>query len=185
MPGVNTKNKVYIDEELFVRIQNGDKDAFKQLYETSYRPLYAFFLSITQNSEDAQDLLQDTYLNIYQKSHMYKKEGKPMAWMMTIGKNLFLMKYRKEKEKIPVAPEELENLIDLSPIGNVENRLLLEMMFKELSDEEREIIIMHDVAGMKFREIAHVVDKPVGTVLARYNRSIHKLQKKYSEEVKL
>ena len=108
-----------------------------------------------------------------------------MAWMMTIGKNLFLMKYRKEKEKIPVAPEELENLIDLSPIGNVENRLLLEMMFKELSDEEREIIIMHDVAGMKFREIAHVVDKPVGTVLARYNRSIHKLQKKYSEEVKL
>lgn len=185
MPGVTSKNKVYIDEELLIRIQNGDKDAFKELYEVSYRPLYAFLLSLTQNSEDARDLLQDTYLKIYQNSQMYKKEGKPMAWMMKIGKNLFLMKYRKEKEQISVAPEELENVLDLSSIGNIENRILIEMMFKELSGEEREIIIMHDVAGMKFREISQVVDKPVGTVLARYNRSIHRLQKKYAGEVKL
>lgn len=185
MPGINPKNKVYIDEELFLRIQNGDKDAFRELYEASYRPLYAFLLSFTRNSEDAKDLLQDTYLRIYQKSYMYQKEGNPMAWMMKIGRNLFLMKCRKNKEKVNVDSEELENMPDLSQIENAENRLLLEMMFMELSDREREIIILHDVAGMKFREIAQIVDKPVGTVLARYNRCIHRLQKKYAEEVRL
>lgn len=180
MHGGQLKKKVYIDEELFGRIQNGEKDAFKELYEASYKPLYAFLLSLTQNSEDAQDLLQDTYLQVYQKCHLYKKEGNPMAWIMKIGKNLFLMKYRKEKDKKFVCYEDMENELGFAQIGDVENKILLETMFMELSDEDREIIIMHDVSGLKFKEIALVAEKPVGTVLARYNRSIRKLQKKYA-----
>lgn len=175
-----SKKKVYIDEELFERIRRGDKDAFRELYEASYKPLYAFLLSLTQNSEDAQDLLQDTYVQIYQKCHLYKKEGNPMAWIMKVAKNLFLMKYRKEKEKQFVCYEDMENELGFAQIGDVDNKLLLETMFSELSQEDREIIIMHDVSGMKFKEIALVADKPIGTVLARYNRSIRKLQKKFS-----
>ena len=174
------KKKVHIDEELFDRIQKGEKDAFKELYEASYKPLYAFLLSLTQNSEDAQDLLQDTYVQIYQKCHLYKKEGNPMAWMMKVAKNLFLMKYRKEKERQFVCYEDMENELGFAQISDVDNRILLETMFSELSPEDREIIIMHDVSGMKFKEIALVADKPIGTVLARYNRSIRKLQKEFS-----
>ena len=94
------KRKVYIDERLFERIRQGEQDAFRELYEVSYRPLYAFLLSHTMNSEDAQDLLQDTYIQIYNNSHMYKEQGNPMAWMMKIAKNLFLMKCRKDKGSI-------------------------------------------------------------------------------------
>lgn len=179
-----TKKKVYIDEEVFDRIQRGDKDAFKELYEASYKPLYAFLLSFTQNSEDAQDLLQDTYVLIYQKAGMYQKRGNPMAWMMKIAKNLFLMKYRNEKEKKFVCYEDMEKELGFAQIGDVENRLLLEKMFAELSREDREIIIMHDVSGLKFKEIASILEKPMGTVLARYNRNIRKLRKKYEEEVR-
>lgn len=50
-----SKKKIYIDEGLFERILQGEQDAFKELYELTYRPLYAFLLSLTQNSEDAQD----------------------------------------------------------------------------------------------------------------------------------
>ena len=53
-------------------------------------------------------------------------------------------------------------------------------MFAQLSQEDRELIIMHDLSGMKFKEIAALVEKPLGTVLARYNRSIRKLQKEFS-----
>lgn len=173
------KKKVYIDEELFERIRGGEKDAFKELYEVSYKPLYAFLISLTQNAEDAQDLMQDTYLQIYQKSHLYKKEGNPMAWMMKIAKNLFLMKCRKEKDTQFLCYEDMENELGFGQIGDVENRLLLETMFSELSHEDREIIILHDVSGMKFKEIALIIDKPMGTVLARYNRNIRKLQKKF------
>ena len=175
-----SKKKVYIDEELFERIRRGDKDAFRELYEASYRPLYAFLLSFTQNSDDAQDLLQDTYIQIHKNCHLYGKTGNPMAWRMKIAKNLFLMKYRKDKVRQFVNYEEMENELGFAQIEDVENRILLEKMFSELSQEDRELIIMHDVSGMKFKEIAELVEKPLGTVLARYNRSIRKLQKEFS-----
>ena len=180
MHNEQVKKKVYIDEELFDLIRKGDKYAFRQLYEVSYKPLYAFLLSLTQNAEDAQDLLQDTYVQIYQKSYLYHKEGNPMAWIMKIAKNLFLMKYRKEKEKKFVCYEDMEEELGFSQIEDVHNKVLLESMFSELSQEDRDIIIMHDVSGLKFKDIAQFTGKPVGTVLARYNRNIRKLQKKFS-----
>ncbi|MDD5994661.1 MAG: sigma factor-like helix-turn-helix DNA-binding protein [Clostridiales bacterium] len=76
----------------------------------------------------------------------------------------------------------MENELGFAQINDVENKLLLETMFSELSGEDRKIIIMHDVGGLTFREIAGVLGKSMGTVLARYNRNIRKLQKKYSKE---
>lgn len=171
------KKKVHIDEALFGRISNGDQEAFRELYELSYKPLYAFLLSLTQSAEDAQDLLQDTFIQIYNHSHQYKNKGNPMAWMMKIGKNLFLMQYRKNATRQCTSYEELENVLGLDQIQNVEDRILLEKVFSDVSSEDREIIVMHVVAGLKFREIAQVTGKPVGTILARYNRSMKKLQK--------
>lgn len=176
----NSKKKVYIDEELFKQIRMGDQDAFRELYEVSYKPLYAFLLSLTQNADDAQDLLQDTYIQIHKNCHMYEQNGNPMAWIMKVGKNLFLMKYRKDRVRQFVNYEDMENELGFAQIEDVDNRILLEKMFAQLSQEDRELIIMHDLSGMKFKEIAALVEKPLGTVLARYNRSIRKLQKEFS-----
>lgn len=175
------KKKVYIDEGIFERILLGEQDAFRELYEVSYRPLYAFLLSLTQNSEDAQDLLQDTYIQIRAKCHLYKHQGNPMAWMMKIGKNLFLMKCRKEEKRQSISYEEMEQELGFEDLSNADNRLLLEKMFSVLSEEERNIIIMRDVNGLKHREIAKLLEKPVGTILAKYNRGIRKLQKEFCE----
>lgn len=175
------KQKVYIDEGLFERIHHGDQDAFRELYELSYKPLYAFLLSLTQNSEDAKDLLQDTFLQIQVSCHLYKKPGNPMAWMMKISKNLFLMKYRRESTNIRMNYDDMENELGFENITNVENRVLLEKMFQILSLEEQRIIVMHDVSGLKYREIADVTGHPLGTVLAKYNRGIRKLQKEFSK----
>ena len=64
---------------------------------------------------------------------------------------------------------------------NAENRMMLEKMFEILSLDERNLIILHDVSGLKHKEIAELLDMPLGTVLARYNRSIRKLQKGFGE----
>lgn len=173
------KEKVYIDEELFEQIKEGNQDAFKELYEASYRPLYAFLLSLTQNAHDTQDLMQDTYIQIYKNCGQYKKQGNPMAWIMKVAKNLFLMKLRKDGVRQTDSYEELENVLGTDCIKNVENRILIEKMFEVLTFEERELIILHDVSGLKFKEIAMVLDKPIGTVLTRYNRSIKRLQKEF------
>lgn len=176
------KRKVYIDERLFERIRQGEQDAFRELYEVSYRPLYAFLLSHTMNSEDAQDLLQDTYIQIYNNSDMYKEQGNPMAWMMKIAKNLFLMKCRKDKEA-GLNYDDLENELGFEDMSSADNRMVLEKMFELLSVDDRNLIILHDVSGLKHREIAKLMDLPLGTVIARYNRGIRKLRKEFGEKL--
>lgn len=176
------KQKVYIEEQLFERICSGDQDAFRELYDISYKPLYAFLLSHTLNSEDAQDILQDTYIQIFKNCHKYQAQGNPMAWMMKIAKNLFLMKCRKEKEKT-VDFGEIENELGFDGISDSENRMVLNKMFSLLSEDDRNLIILHDVSGLKYREIAEMSDIPLGTVLARYNRSIRKLRKEFGERL--
>ncbi len=180
MQEVAVKRKVYIDKKLFERICQSDQDAFRELYELTYSPLYAFLLSYTLNAEDAKDLLQDTFIQVLNNCHLYREQGNPMAWMMTIAKNLFLMKCRKERMQ-GVNYEDVEYQLGFDDMTNVENRMVLEKMFEVLSLEDRNIIIMHDVSGLKHREIADMMDMPLGTVITRYNRGIRKLQKEFAE----
>lgn len=179
MQEVAAKRKVSIDKTLFERICQGDRDAFRELYELSYSPLYAFLLSYTLNAEDAQDLLQDTFIQVLNNCHLYREQGNPMAWMMTIAKNLFLMKRRKECMQ-SLNYEEVEYHLGFDDMTNVENRMVLEKIFEVLTLDDRNIIIMHDVSGLKHREIAEITGMPLGTVITRYNRGIRKLQKELS-----
>ncbi len=179
MQGTASKRKVSIEKQLFERIRFGDKDAFQELYELTYKPLYAFLLSYTLNREDAQDLLQDTFIQILKNCHQYQEQGNPMAWMMKIAKNLFLTKCRKEKPE-SLNLEEVEYDLGFDSMANVDNRMVLEKMFQILPEEDRNLIIMHDVSGLKHREIAEMMGMPLGTVLARYNRGIRKLQKEFN-----
>ncbi len=179
MQKATVKQKVYIDKKLLERICQGDQDAFRELYELSYSPLYAFLLSYTLNAEDAQDLLQDTFVQVFNNCHLYREQGNPMAWMMTIAKNLFLMKYRKERIQ-NVNYEDVEYQLGFEDMTNVENRVILEKMFEMLTLDDRNIIIMHDVSGLKHREIAEMTGMPLGTVITRYNRGIRKLQKEFA-----
>ena len=176
------KRKVHIDERLFERIRQGEQDAFRVLYEISYKPLYAFLLSYTQNAEDAKDLLQDTYIQVFKNCHMYHEKGNPMAWMMKIAKNLYLMQSR-EKKKAVINYEDMKDQLSFDNITNVDNRIVLEKMFELLSIEDRNLIIMHDIGGLTYREIAKLLALPLGTVLSRYHRVIRKLRKEFGEKL--
>ena len=174
------KKRVEIDEELFSKIEYGDEKAFEELYYLTYKPLYAFVLSLTLNKEDAEDILQETYLKVRGACHLYQKQGNPMAWMMKIAKNLYLMKLRKENKVQPAALEDYHELVASDQISAIEDRVLLEEMFQAISREDRDIIIMHVMMGMKHKEIAKIVQMPIGTVLSRYHRAMKLLKKKAS-----
>lgn len=181
------KKHVKISEDLFSRIAQGDNNAFEQLYYLTYKPLFAFLLSLTQNYADAEDLLQETYIKIRGASHLYQKQGNPMAWIMTIGKNLFLMKQRKEQHHQTDNLENYENTKTLAfeHIEKIEDRIFLQQLFQYISEEDRNIVLMHVSAGMKYKEIAKLINKPVGTVLSRYHRTmktLHKIADSFGKE---
>ncbi len=170
-----------IDETLFVRIGENDMAAFDELYHLTERSMYAFSISLTRNHDEATDLMQDMYMKILSSAHLYKPMGKPLAWMFTITKNLFYSKYRKEKKIISLEPEVIANDGNFAYVTDLEDKVVLQGVLARLTEEEREIVLLYAVTGMKHREIADSLDLKLSTVLSKYRRALHKL-KSFLEE---
>ncbi len=168
-------------EGLILAIADGNKNALAALYENTNTAVYGFSLSILKNTHDAQDVLQDTYIKIFANAKRYLPQGKPMAWIFTITRNLCLMKLRdgKKNDANPV-----EEMVDIGHDTReaLEDKLVLKKVIESLPSPEREIIVMHAVSGLKHREIADVLDIPLSTVLSKYSRTIKKLKLLLKEE---
>ena len=88
-----------LDEDLLRQVGEGSQDAFKQLYEKTDRTLYGFILSILRNPHDTEEVMQETYMKIWTSASGYQPQGKPLAWMFTIARNLCYMKFREQKHQ--------------------------------------------------------------------------------------
>lgn len=174
--GEQLQKGLEIDEKLIKRIAKGDMDAFDILYRQSERTLYAYVLSLTKDHETTLDIMQDTYVKLISAAHLYKPMGKPLAWIFTIAKNLFYQKLRKEKNVEHMDPTDLSDDKRFSYVTDIEDRLVLEGVLKLLTQEEREIIMLYAVSGMKHKEIAENLGLNLSTTLSKYHRALKKLR---------
>lgn len=94
-------------EEMIEAMGDGDMEAFHLFYQDTARPVYSFILSLTRNPQEAEDVMQDTYLTVWTKAGSYVPQGKPLAWVFTIARNLCYMRFREQKMKADVALEDL------------------------------------------------------------------------------
>lgn len=179
----NQKNRqLHIDEKLFEQIGNNNTAAFETLYRLTERTMYAYVLSITMNYEDAMDILQDTYLKIRSAAHLYKPMGKPLAWMFSIARNLHLSKMRLNQRTLDIGVVDLENSLKYSYVSEPEDKLVLQKALKILSEEERQIVLLYAVSGMKHKEIARIIGVPLSTALSKYHRALKKLKAHLKEK---
>ena len=171
-----------IDEGYFARIAEGDASAFAALYREAAPAVFAYALSVLKNRESAEDITQETFLKVRGAAHLYKKQGKPLAFLFTIARNLCLMQLRKARRVIPAEDPETLFAPEIWPAADAEDRLVLEEAFRVLGDTERQVILLHAVTGLKHREIASLLDLPLGTVLTGYHRGIRKLRRELEEK---
>ncbi len=173
------------DEKLLLRVAPGDKEAFQRLYQNTDKTKYGFILSILRNPQDAEEIMQETYLKIWTSAAGYKSQGKPLAWMFTIARNLCYMKFRDQKREADIGLSDLSEgeLGEFCPqIEDAADKMVLKAALHILNEEERQIVLLHTTAGMKHREIAADLEMPLATVLSKYNRAMKKLQKHLREE---
>ncbi len=162
------------------------------LYNTAYR--------MTRNAQDAEDLVQETYLKAYRYYDKFTEGTNLKAWLFRILKNTFINNYRKKQSRpltssftdiedafetqisdlrnghIP-SPEEdaLENVMD----EDVQKAL------DELSEDYRMVVLLADIEGFSYQEIAEILDIPPGTVMSRLYRARRKLEEqmlRYAQE---
>ena len=153
----------------------GDQDAIGQVYEHSRAAVYALALSLLKNRQDAEDILHDTYLQIFRVADRYDRQGRPLPWILTIARNQAKMLLRR-RTYMETPVEELEFFEGEDPFLTAEDRIVLRAAMEQLEDDEREIIMLHAVAGLKHREIAAQLERPLATVISRYHRAIRKLK---------
>lgn len=163
-------------DDILAEIRNGDTEALAQLYHRTATSVYAFALSILKNSHDAEDVLHDCYVNVFTSADSYSSLGKPMAWIMTITRNLCLKKLQERKRTADLDQEDWNRFSSGDSTQANNDRILVRECMLTLNDEERQIVVLHAVAGMKHRQIGALLGIPLSTVLSKYNRAIKKLR---------
>ena len=171
-------------EEDLLRMAQGDTAALERFYEGTKAVVYGFVLSILKHAHDAEDVMQEVYLQIYSAAGRYRPDGNPMPWILTIAKNLALMKLRQRRRESQMTAEEAEAFLDSvaweSGVSR-EDSIVLRSLLLTLSAEELQIVMLHAVAGCKHREIAAMLELPLPTVLSKYRRALKKLKNQWEE----
>ena len=155
--------------------------------------LYNSALRMTGNTADAEDLVQETFLRAYRFFHRFEKGSNCKAWLFRIMKNVFINGLRKKsRQPFSIGFDELQRIEDpewhapseASPDMDLNPDLdrLVEDDVKEaleaLSPEYRMAVILSDISGFNYREIARIMDTPIGTVRSRLSRARTALQGK-------
>ena len=165
-------------EQLLRGVAAGDRESLAELYSRTRAAVYGLALSYLKNGQDAQDITQDTFVRVWEKAGQYRPQGKPLSWLLAIARNLALMKLRSAQRTDLLAEDEwLLVPAQDSPL-TAEDRHLLDLAVNALADDERRVVMLHAVAGLKHREIASLLEMPLATVLSKYHRALKKMKQR-------
>jgi len=165
------------DDQIITSIANGKIAALEQLYNCTYKNVYAFIFSIVKCRHTAEDLMHDTYMRIFEKASTYQVGTCLRTWIMTIAKNITYDYFRKVKPILPFEEDQAQNAsfksYDISE--NVIEHVALEDALQKLSELDSQIAVLYAVCGYKHKEIAQILSIPEGTVRRRYREAIKQL----------
>lgn len=159
-------------------ISDGNKEALKDLYDNMSKDIYTFLLMFCKNREIAEDAVQETFISIYKNAKTFRKN--PKAWILTIAKNEAVSIIRKNSHTTGIETLEIEDARQTENV--ILDKIQADMLLSILSEEDKKIVILHAVYGLKHREIAKLINMPLGTVTWRYKQSIEKMKNKDSGE---
>jgi len=167
--------------------------------------LYSAALRMTRNAADAEDLVQETYLKAYRSYERFEAGTNLKAWMYRILTNTYINAYRKKQRRPDESDiDDVEDLYLYRRIGGVEGAVLgrsaedelmeifgedeVKVALEDLPEHYRLPILLADVEGFAYKEIAEILDVPIGTVMSRLHRGRKQLQKRlhgFAEEHRL
>ncbi|HPR63512.1 MAG TPA: sigma-70 family RNA polymerase sigma factor [Thermoanaerobaculia bacterium] len=157
-------------------LQSAQKEEFEERILNYVDILYSTALRLTRNPQDAQDLVQETSLRAFRYRHRFQDGTNFKAWLFTILRNTFINEYRRRR-RIPDLVD-LEDVKDFLSSGDTpEERALhgtlpdsVHQAFLTLPEDYRFVVILADLEGLTYREIAGILGVPMGTVMSRLYR---------------
>lgn len=167
-------------DNLILKVAQGDMSALEQLYNGLARQVYAFAMTIVKSPATAEDIMQDTFMRVYRSAKAFHPGGSGCGWVLRIARNLAFDALAKGAEY----PQELsESEADCrSTEESAVQSAALESAMDVLTPEERQVVTLHAVSGLRLNEIAAVLDKPLGTIKWYHSRALKKLRRELNRE---
>lgn len=167
-------------DALLRRIASGDNAAFEKLYAETKRGVYSFLFSYFNDRQDCEDAMQTVYLKIKTNISQYAAGSNGLAWILQIAKNTALNEIRAKANyrKLKYGNDEKPDGIEAVELRDI----LTKAMKSALNEEEQRIVVLHVIWKYRHREIAKIIDCPVGTVTSKYKRAVDKLKTALKEE---
>jgi RNA polymerase sigma-70 factor, ECF subfamily len=192
---INREQERDTDRLLIQAVLDGDATAYRGLVERYEGRLYAAVYGMVRNPEDARDLAQDTFIKAYKNLHRFRLESSFYTWLYRIGMNVCIDHHRRRKLRRTeefdegIAARTSEGAIDpshrkLDPGKDLERKQLharIMAAMDELPDDQRQVIVLREIEGMSYKEIADVMEIPEGTVMSRLFYARKKLQASLKE----
>ena len=183
----NNRKFVYSDEQLIAEFQSGDELAYIELVNRYRNRLLNFVFQILGDSDISEDIIQDTFLRLYEKKHYYKKIAKFSTWIYTIARNLANTELRKKIRRktsvfsqiskhdydyeLPSSQPDVSQEFENDYVGK-----RIQKAINQLQDPFKEVIILRDMQNLSYDDISLIIDVPIGTVKSRINRARLQLQ---------
>jgi RNA polymerase sigma-70 factor (ECF subfamily) len=167
-----------IGQDVLEKASQGDLEAFEQVYKSASGFVYNVALRVTRNSADAEEVTQDVFMKIYHnlKNFQFRSTFKTWVYRITVNTaiNCFRRSSREERDKV-----DYDGIIESLPGGcstaervvQAENETRLDSLMKLLSPEHRTCLILREIEGLSYQEIAASLKIPVNTVRSRLKRA--------------
>jgi RNA polymerase sigma-70 factor (ECF subfamily) len=172
--------------DLLRRVARRERAAFERLYDRYANIIYASALKFVKEDADAQDVVQDVFIQIWDKAKLYDPaKGKPLTWALTLTRNRAIDRIRAIQRRTRLRDDfEQETARDesagvreaLSEVEASEKGQILRAAVNQLSPQQRKVIELAYFNGLTQTEIADRLDEPLGTVKARARRGLMKLK---------
>lgn len=179
------------ENELIQKAAQGDQDAFAQLLELHQNKVYGLTLRLVGSPEDAMELTQETFFNAWRGLPNFHADSKFSTWLYRLATNAAIDFLRREKRRkslvsVPLSTDDdPDRVLDIpdqrfTPQSQLERQELQEAVHRglgQLSDEHRQVLVLRELNGLSYTEIAQVLDIEEGTVKSRIFRARLALRK--------
>ena len=165
-----------------LKVKSGDLDKMGLIYQRYSKQLYGFFFKMCGKASVSEDLVQNVFFRMLKYRHTYKGEGSFKTWIYHLARNVFADQYRKNKKfsfsedmakyETYLAKEQSQE--DL--LIEHQNVILLKKAIDQLSDEKKELLILSKYQGLRYEEIASILNCNPGALKVRLHRIIKELQ---------
>lgn len=166
-----------IDAQIIEKLRNRDEETFEKIYNEYFSLIYYIAYSIVKNHQDSEEVVQDTFLNMYNSIDSYKEENKFKQWLMQIARNLSYNKVTRNKEKDTIKDDEYITHVPSQSEG-VDLLLTIKSV---LNKEESNIVILKIIYNLTFKEISEECNMTVNKVQAIYYKALKQLLIEYKK----